>query len=580
MSIVVNKLVQLGTLLRAQRHQVGLSLRELAKRARVAPSYLSFLERGRNPSTNRPSRPSADILRRLAQELRIDANILLALADHPLVDGQTVRKTAERASRPIGATPFGIPEDLLRLTHFVRDPVAGDIRLTGLEREIIDSRTFQHLSRLKQQPNAHLAFPGATQTRLSHALGTLAVADRMVANLRDRDDVQRGVVDVAPKTTVSSVPDEEALILLRIAALVHDLGHLPFEHDELLNARPLHERRRLNVTELFREDLSDVLPSKAADEILWCLHSILDVDTHEAPAQPSTAPTSVIAELISGPLSACLIDGIQRDAYFSGFRMASSVDRILNALDIHAAGDDTASRIVLDVRSERNPLGLASALLDFLQTYFSIVQRVRQHESCMAADAMIGRAISLRLDAPDGAALALEPVTNDSLQRPSAAFQEQQRHDREFLGDDALIRLLVEPRSDSPNSRFAAQLVRRVLSQRLYQLVWRDATGALTRRTSVAALEAVEKEINDALAPNECPCVIIWLPPVDRHSLLDLIIKGDDGSMLPWRVLQFGGIRGDVLATQIDSLRSACLFADPDVADQARDLVEALIRKP
>lgn len=576
----MNKLVQLGNLLRTQRHQLGLSLRELANRAGVAPSYLSFLERGRNPSTNRPSRPSVDILRRLAQELEIDANILLALADHPLVTAPSVRKTSERTSQPAGATPFGVPEDLLRLTHIVRDPVAGDIRLTELEREIINSRTFQRLSRLKQQPNAQLAFPGATHTRFSHALGTLAVANRMVAHLRDRANAQRSLLDVRPKTTTTSnLPDEEALILLRIAALVHDLGHLPFEHDDPLSARPLRERRWLSVTELFREDLSDVLPPKAAEGIMRCLQGILERSPHQAPAQPSTGRSSVIADLVSGPLSACLIDGIQRDAYFSGFTVPTNVDQILSALDVHAADDDEASRLVLDVRSGTSSLNLTSALLDLLQGYLSIVQRVRQHRTSMAADAMIGRAIRFRLEAPEGAALARDPVTDISLRRPSEDFHEHERRNKELLGDDALIRLLVEPTNDSRNSRFAAQLARGVLSRRLYELVWRDSSGALTKRTSVAALEAVEKEINDALGPNDCPRVIIWVPPLDRRSLLDVIIRDDDDSMLPWSALQFVGVPTEVIAAQIDSLRSACLFADPDVADQARDLAERLMRK-
>ena len=71
-----------GRLLRRARHDSGLTLRELANLIGVSHAYVSILEIGRNPKTLSPSRPSPEIIRALARELKLDANKLLTLAGY------------------------------------------------------------------------------------------------------------------------------------------------------------------------------------------------------------------------------------------------------------------------------------------------------------------------------------------------------------------------------------------------------------------------------------------------------------------------------------------------------------------
>lgn len=73
-------LVMFGERLRALRTEAGLSVRELADRADISPSYLRVLEGGENSKTRKPSRPSAHHVEQLARVLGEGAESLRILA--------------------------------------------------------------------------------------------------------------------------------------------------------------------------------------------------------------------------------------------------------------------------------------------------------------------------------------------------------------------------------------------------------------------------------------------------------------------------------------------------------------------
>ena len=103
------------------------------------------------------------------------------------------------------------------------DPVHGFIRFGALEQKLIDSAPFQRLRYIHQMGTAYLVYPGATHTRFEHSLGVMELAGRIYTTL------------TAPHNQVVSLnksPEELSywLLILRLAALCHDLGHLPFSH--------------------------------------------------------------------------------------------------------------------------------------------------------------------------------------------------------------------------------------------------------------------------------------------------------------------------------------------------------------
>jgi uncharacterized protein len=102
------------------------------------------------------------------------------------------------------------------MTHFSRqrivvDNIHGDIELTDEEWRIVDTPSFQRLRNLKQLGLGHLTYPNATHTRFAHSLGVLKIMSRIVEapglHLEDQDKRD-----------------------LRVAALLHDIGHYPYSH--------------------------------------------------------------------------------------------------------------------------------------------------------------------------------------------------------------------------------------------------------------------------------------------------------------------------------------------------------------
>lgn len=93
----------------------------------------------------------------------------------------------------------------------VVDSIHGDIRLTPTERRVIDTGSFQRLRRIKQLQMGHLTYPNATHTRFAHSLGTLGIMERVVQ---------------LPGLSLEKHERED----LRLAALLHDVGHYPYSH--------------------------------------------------------------------------------------------------------------------------------------------------------------------------------------------------------------------------------------------------------------------------------------------------------------------------------------------------------------
>ena len=96
----------------------------------------------------------------------------------------------------------------------LRDPIHGDVEFSRLETAVIDLPLMQRLRGIKQLGMAYLVYPGALHTRFDHSLGVCAVAHQIVAALR-----QSGL----PVSTEL----EEAI---GVAALLHDVTHVPFGH--------------------------------------------------------------------------------------------------------------------------------------------------------------------------------------------------------------------------------------------------------------------------------------------------------------------------------------------------------------
>jgi hypothetical protein len=108
----------------------------------------------------------------------------------------------------------------------ITDPVHGAIGLSRVETQVIDTPTFQRLRRLKQLGLAHLVYPNAGHSRFAHSLGVFHIMGRAIDTL-----IHKGHLVAEDRQK------------LRLAALLHDIGHYPYSHlTERLDADPLRPR--------------------------------------------------------------------------------------------------------------------------------------------------------------------------------------------------------------------------------------------------------------------------------------------------------------------------------------------------
>jgi HD superfamily phosphohydrolase len=100
------------------------------------------------------------------------------------------------------------------IAKHVVDSIHGNIPLTDREVQVIDTPSFQRLRQLKQLAMAQLVYPTATHTRFSHSIGALATMIR--------------ILDSAKENGITF--KQKDIDNLRLAALLHDVGHYPYSH--------------------------------------------------------------------------------------------------------------------------------------------------------------------------------------------------------------------------------------------------------------------------------------------------------------------------------------------------------------
>lgn len=108
----------------------------------------------------------------------------------------------------------------------IKDEVWGMIAVEGGTLALLNSPVMQRLRRIKQLGFSNLVYPSADHSRFSHSLGVYHVARRYAEEIGRRGDDHR---PLAPRLEFGALTVSERLDLSH-AALLHDIGHLPFSH--------------------------------------------------------------------------------------------------------------------------------------------------------------------------------------------------------------------------------------------------------------------------------------------------------------------------------------------------------------
>ena len=248
----------------------------------------------------------------------------------------------------------------MRMAHLdIIDPIHDFVRVYDNELKIIDTPIFQRLRRIRQLSGAHLIYPGAQHTRFEHSLGVMHIASMAGQAL-------------AEKGVVSS----DDIQNLRLAGLLHDIGHGPFSH---LFEEIFEEKRKISHEDLGRDiilktEIGDIISKNGFDKKLITKLAFGD------------SKFQFMNEIISGVLSADIMDYLLRDGYFTGAEHAK-IDhhRLTYSLDVYK------NKLALD----------KSSLVNFetiMISRFQMFKAVYFHKTVRAGEVMLLEAMDLAED--------------------------------------------------------------------------------------------------------------------------------------------------------------------------------------
>ena len=250
-------------------------------------------------------------------------------------------------------------DSLPDLPDIIRDPLWDNIRLDRAALLALDTPTVQRLRYIRQVGHSFLVYPGATHSRFEHALGAYHLTRRALSALEELDEL-------APTTA-------EDCLAVRMAALLHDIGHYPFSHALEEAGFPSHEK--LGVAKLTQGELGEKLVEIGGKEFPRVVGALI-----------SGASSSPLQGLISGSIDLDKVDYLSRDARMCGVPYGTvDVDRLLSSLTLVEA---QPGRYEVGVQEK----GI-SALESLLFAKYQMYRNVYWHHAVRSATCMFKRAV-------------------------------------------------------------------------------------------------------------------------------------------------------------------------------------------
>ena len=229
----------------------------------------------------------------------------------------------------------------------IHDPIWGSVVFSPWEVRLIDSPLLQRLRSVNQVGLAQTTYPAARHTRFEHSLGVAAIASRMMEKLR-----------AGQRDRAAGIITEEQIRLVRLAALLHDVGHCAYSHlSEAIYGRmpEFIAAREAWLGEFAPADRPDPKPHEmlsyfiitspsfgeffcncadypgvtTADEAQRVLKQAANLVVGVVNRGNDGTRYSYLTAVINGNFDADKLDYTQRDSYTAGIALAYGVERFL-----------------------------------------------------------------------------------------------------------------------------------------------------------------------------------------------------------------------------------------------------------
>ena len=286
----------------------------------------------------------------------------------------------------------------------IHDPIGRVIELQPWEIYVLDSPLMQRLRYIRQLGVGQFLFPSSGYSRFEHSLGALETANQMFEYVRQ--------APVPGRASAGPIYKDEGFTarrdVVRLAALLHDVGHCVFSHvserfygrhpevQALQSQFSTHYKTHLTPSEVlsllilksepFLALLTAAMPRRleyAEAEIAHLVCSCVAGSKH------SLVPDCFMAEIVNGPVDCDKLDYLARDAHMAGVPISLDIDRLLSKLRlVRTKGDDDREVFSIAVV----PSG-TRALDELLVSRIFMYDKFYYHPKIMAAEELIRRAL-------------------------------------------------------------------------------------------------------------------------------------------------------------------------------------------
>ena len=395
----------------------------------------------------------------------------------------------------------------------INDPIHGFIGITEIEAKIINSLPYQRLRRIKQLSGGHFVYPTAEHTRFGHCIGVMYLAGLSGRRLLDRMGL-----------------GNKKLQEVRIAGLLHDIGHGPFSH---VFEEVLLEKRGMNhedVTEwlILKSELGDLLEADGISK-----KRIGDL----VRGRQKTKKDRVIAGIVAGQIDSDKMDYLIRDSFYCGVNYGLvDIHRLIDSIEI-----SKDYQIQFDIAAR-------GALESFLFARYEMFLNVYYHKTVRSVEVMLVKLI-------DAADKVLELTSFTS---PDEFLE---------LDDMSLISRVrnIDP-SESEEAKEAIKMVNLLDSRVLYKSAFEKVIHTQDRFVSkILTKSKVRESIQDEIATIagvDRDDVIVDVPtlpsvPYNPHQLDPMevgIFEVVDGKRIPHNLSEYSNI-AEMMKTYFDVIR-------------------------